>query len=61
MTSHAGGASKNRMINKTIRLDPGEYTLHYRTDGSHDFDDWNDDPPWDPYHWGIIVSRELSR
>jgi hypothetical protein len=56
-TSRAGGAKKNRMIDKTIVLDKGEYELNYRTDGSHAFNDWNDDPPDDPTHWGITLYR----
>jgi len=56
-TRHAGGAAKNRMVNETIRLSAGTYTLHFRTDDSHAYEDWNDDPPRDPVHWGISVSR----
>ena len=58
MTSHAGGARKNRMVNSTIVLDKGEYELHYETDGSHSFNDWNDDPPEDRTHWGITLYKE---
>ena len=57
-TEHAGGARKNRMVNEVIRLEAGEYTVYFRTDGSHSFEDWNDDPPRDPVHWGIMVRRE---
>jgi hypothetical protein len=56
-TSWAGGARKNRVFDKTITLDKGDYELHYRTDGSHAFNDWNDDPPDDRTHWGISVYR----
>ena len=58
MTSHAGGARKNRMVNSTIVLDKGEYEIHYETDGSHSFNDWNDDPPEDRTHWGITLYKE---
>ncbi|HEY6953433.1 MAG TPA: hypothetical protein VI758_13575, partial [Bacteroidota bacterium] len=54
-TSWAGGAKKNRVADKTITLDKGEYEINYRTDGSHAFNDWNDDPPDDRAHWGITV------
>lgn len=54
-TEHAGGARKNRMINEVIRLGAGEYTVRFRTDGSHSYEDWNSSPPRDPYHWGITV------
>jgi hypothetical protein len=54
-TGHAGGASKNRMLNESLPLKAGEYTVIYESDGSHSFNDWNDDPPYDPYSWGITV------
>jgi hypothetical protein len=55
MTSHAGGSRKNRMVNTIIVLDKGTYTLHYKTDDSHAFDDWNSDPPEDTEYWGITL------
>lgn len=55
MTFHAGGAKKNRMVNTTIILDRGSYTLHYMTDDSHAYRDWNQDPPEDPEYWGITL------
>jgi hypothetical protein len=58
MTSRAGGARKNRMVDAVITLEKGEYVLHYETDGSHAFNDWNDDPPEDPSHWGISLYQE---
>ena len=57
-TEHAGGAIKNRLINEVISLREGEYTVRFRSDGSHSFDDWNDTPPRDPDHWGITVRLE---
>jgi len=58
MTEHAGGAHKNRFFNGTIVLPKGDYTLNYRSDGSHSCNDWNDDAPHDPAHWGITVYAE---
>lgn len=55
MTFHAGGARKNRMVNTNIILDKGDYTLHYQTDDSHAYRDWNQDPPEDPEYWGITL------
>jgi hypothetical protein len=55
MTSHAGGARKNRMVNTTIILDKGSYTLHYETDDSHAYGGWNTDPPEDAEYWGITL------
>lgn len=56
-TSHAGGAEKNRQVDQVILLDKGEYIVHYVTDDSHSFPDWNDSPPEDPTGWGISVSE----
>jgi hypothetical protein len=58
MTFHAGGDRKNRMVNTTLLLDKGEYTLHYVTDDSHAYDSWNCDSPDDPTMWGITVFEE---
>lgn len=55
MTEHAGGASKNRRFDGSMVLEPGTYTIHYRTDGSHSFNDWNSTPPHDRSLWGIEV------
>jgi hypothetical protein len=56
-TEHAGGASKNRRFEGTIKLPAGEYAIVYQTDGSHAFGEWNADPPDDPEGWGISVYR----
>jgi hypothetical protein len=56
-TVHAGGADKNRVVDQTILLDKGDYIVHYETDGSHAFGDWNSAPPDDPGSWGITVTR----
>ena len=58
MTNHAVGARKNRMVNTTVILDKGEYVLHYETDDSHAYSDWNSDPPEDPEYWGITLYPE---
>ena len=55
MTEHAGGARKNRMYSGAIILDSGEYTLHYKSDGSHSYEDWNSTAPDDPESWGVIL------
>lgn len=55
MTDHAGGARKNRVVNSTLMLEPGEYELRYETDGSHSYEHWNSDPPRDKSRWGITV------
>ncbi len=58
MTFHAGGARKNRIVNTTILLDRGDYVLHYVSDDSHSFNNWNSDPPDDPTMWGITLYNE---
>ena len=48
---------KNRMVDQVILLDKGEYILHYVSDDSHAFPDWNSTPPDDPLSWGVTVSE----
>jgi len=55
LTEHAGGARKNRRFDDTISLKAGEYILHFETDDSHSFNDWNADPPHDATHYGITL------
>ncbi len=57
-SKHAGGARKNRTVSAVITLEKGEYELHYKTDGSHSYNDWNDDAPDDKLHYGITVYKE---
>jgi hypothetical protein len=54
-TEHAGGDTKNRLVDRTIRLDKGSYVVHYVTDGSHSADDWNASAPSDAKRWGITL------
>ena len=60
-TDPAGGADKNRIFDGVITLPAGAYVLRYRSDGSHSYNDWNDDPPDDPESWGIAVFRMTRR
>lgn len=55
-TRHAGGASKNRFIDEVVSLPRGSYIVTYVTDDSHAYDDWNDDPPFDPDHYGVTIT-----
>jgi hypothetical protein len=57
-TTHAGGAKKNRLFDKMVFLEKGEYELHYQTDDSHAYNNWNDDPPEDRTHWGVTIYKE---
>jgi hypothetical protein len=58
MTFHAGGGRKNRMVNTTILLERGDYSLHWKSDDSHSFGDWNVAPPEDQQYWGITLYRD---
>jgi CubicO group peptidase (beta-lactamase class C family) len=53
-TAHAGGAEKNRKVDAALSLPAGRYKLHYKSDDSHSFDNWNAMPP-DINFWGIIL------
>jgi len=54
-TVHAGGASKNRAFDGTIVLDEGDYSLHFKTDGSHSYRSWNEPAPSDVRNYGIYL------
>ncbi|UCG56885.1 MAG: serine hydrolase [Phycisphaerales bacterium] len=61
LTEHAGGAPKNRKVDRILPLPTGMYRLHYRSDESHSFDNWNALPP-DHYWWGIrLFDASASR
>ncbi|MBI3195522.1 MAG: hypothetical protein HYZ34_13810 [Ignavibacteriae bacterium] len=57
-TEHAGGSSKNRMIDETITLQKGTYTVYFKTDDSHAYNEWNASAPIDRKHWGITIMGE---
>ncbi len=52
-TYWAGGGEKNRVQAELLNLKPGIYTLHFQTDDSHSYNDWNTSPPLHPDDWGI--------
>ena len=54
-TEHAGGDTKNRLTDRTIRLDQGNYVVHYISDGSHSADEWNSSSPSDGRRWGVTL------
>ena len=56
-TSHAGGGSKNRIFNSEITLKAGDYKLHYITDDSHSFEEWNTSPPDNPQMYGVTLLK----
>jgi CubicO group peptidase (beta-lactamase class C family) len=53
-TRHAGGAGKNRIVDTVVTLQAGKYRLHYKSDDSHSFENWNSLPP-DINFWGIAL------
>ncbi|UCC44471.1 MAG: hypothetical protein JSU65_00645 [Candidatus Zixiibacteriota bacterium] len=54
-SDRAGGGSKNRKYDDEIHLDRGDYVLHFSTDDSHSFEEFNVNPPFDPFNWGVTV------
>ena len=54
-TESAGGAPKNRLVDRTIRLEKGDYVVNYISDDSHSYDEWNASAPRDGKHWGITL------
>lgn len=54
-SEHAGGASKNRMIDEVVSFEKGNYIVYYSTDGSHSYNDWNSTAPFDGEQWGISI------
>ncbi len=53
----AGGALKNRRIEDEVALAPGFYRAAFEADRSHAYDDWEANPPFIPWQWGMEVTR----
>ncbi len=54
-TVAAGGATKNRLFDGTVKLAAGDYVAHFETDDSHAYDNWNADAPFDREGWGLAI------
>jgi hypothetical protein len=54
-TDHAGGDLKNRRFDGLVKFDAGSYIVHFLTDDSHSYRDWNVREPDDPKSWGIKI------
>jgi len=54
-TQWAGGDDSNRLATSFIRLEPGTYTVTFKTDGSHAYNDWSNGSPDHPERWGITL------
>jgi len=60
-TEHAGGAEKNRLFDGTLKLEPGNYIVYYRSDGSHSAKEWNATRPPESRYWGVSVFPASGR
>ncbi|MEO6239056.1 MAG: hypothetical protein ABIQ52_18840 [Vicinamibacterales bacterium] len=60
-TEPAGGDAKNRAVDRVMHLEKGSYMVHYVSDDSHSFGDWNAAAPSDGQHWGITVLGAQGR
>ena len=56
----AGGVVQNRMASAELDLTPGIYLASYRSDATHAYDNWQGNPPFDPFGWGLTVSMSES-
>ncbi|MCP5061539.1 MAG: hypothetical protein GY936_03640 [Ignavibacteriae bacterium] len=54
-SSFAGGGSKNYLVDEKIELPKGSYLVHFTSDDSHSFEEWNVLPPDDPQFWGVTL------
>ncbi len=54
-TVPAGGAEKNRLVRTELSLPTGSYALHFQTDDSHAYGDWNETLPLQPELWGVTL------
>lgn len=59
-TVAAGGADRNRRFSGTITLAAGEYMVHFQTDFSHSYGNFDDDLPEKGQDWGIAVYHTLE-
>lgn len=51
----AGGHETNRTERAVVRLEPGDYSVHFETDDSHAFGDWRKQRPSHTDRWGIAL------
>lgn len=52
---YAGGGEKNQKYDEDVKFEKGRYVLYVVSDDSHSFDDFNVNPPYDPYNWGVTI------
>jgi len=54
--TYAGGAIKNQKVDTVITLPAGYYTLRFKSDWAHAYDNWDSAPP-DSFFWGIVLYK----
>lgn len=54
--TYAGGAIKNQKVDTVITLPAGNYTLRFKSDWAHAYDNWDSAPP-DSFSWGIVLFK----
>jgi hypothetical protein len=54
-TDEAGGDFKNRRYDRILHFEPGSYIVHFVTDDSHSYDNFNKKGPDDKEAWGIRI------
>lgn len=54
-TKPAGGSDRNRRFEGFVRLAPGDYVAHFKTDDSHAYDAFGVEAPDSPAAWGLRV------
>ena len=54
-TEPAGGFESNRKFQGTLTLLPGAYRAVSKTDRRHAYRNWNANPPYDPFSWGVAL------
>lgn len=60
-SEYAGGAEKNREVRNIISFKPGKYVLFFNTDDSHSYENWNEQPPYDPDFYGIMIKAKNEK
>ncbi len=56
-TEKAGGVEKNRLYDRVLPFEAGSYEVHFQTDDSHSYREWNSSSssPRNPEDWGIKI------
>ena len=60
-TEPAGGDAKNRLADRVVHLEAGDYTVYFVTDDSHSAKKWNASAPPDGAALGDYAARRQRR